>query len=55
MRPENDGDWAARLGIKCEYPDGADRCAGCPHYFNPKRNPDCSYARLQVTEDTRHE
>jgi hypothetical protein len=41
-------DWASRLKIVCHHPDGADRCSGCPHYQDPKRNPECSYA-------TRHE
>lgn len=41
---EKESDWADRLGIKCSYPDGANRCAGCPHYFDPERNPECSYA-----------
>lgn len=38
-----DADWAAKLGIVCRYPDGADRCSGCPHYQDPKRYPVCDY------------
>lgn len=38
-----DPDWADRLGIKCAHPAGADQCAGCPHYQDPKAHPECAY------------
>jgi len=40
---KTDSDWARRLGIVCKYPDGADRCTGCPHYQHPDRYSKCDY------------
>lgn len=29
--------------VRCYYPDGADRCTGCPRYQRPHEHPACSY------------
>jgi hypothetical protein len=44
-------EWSKRLGIKCAYPDGADRCAGCRHYHDPKQYPECDWTVSHIPPD----
>lgn len=53
-REPRESDWARYLGIKCAYPDGADRCAGCMHYLDPVKYPECSYSTPEGTVMPKH-